>query len=304
MDAKNEYLFWLTNIMTNELPLDAKRRIFLETPKAVGTTRGIQLAENQILRTIKQTCDKNNLNFFLMGGTLLGAVRHRGFIPWDDDIDIGMMKPDLMKLISIINESPDSMIQIKKYYQFNGGTVYKAKYKFTKTIFVDIFPFEPLNATDENANTVWEETQNIASDFSSRILAEVKAKGLYQQSLVTPVASEEMDLFFRNLEQELANCKYLGQGPYFSECIENGYKFRKSRGLLKFDDLYPLLTDEVEFEGEKYSAWKNYMTRLEMFFGDIYSFPKCIVQKHKAEFEGVENDLQSLIEKKIIEVEK
>lgn len=58
--------------------------------------RNIQL---DILKEVSDFCDENNLTYFLCGGTLLGAIRHEGYIPWDDDIDIMMPKPDYERLI-------------------------------------------------------------------------------------------------------------------------------------------------------------------------------------------------------------
>lgn len=112
--------------------------------------------EQEILDVIHDFCVNNNLKYSLIFGTLLGAVRHGGFIPWDDDIDIIMPRTDYEKLISLWNQhapegyilqnkrTDDDFTQNFTKIRKNNTTFIQSeneKYKkYHKGIFVDIFP--------------------------------------------------------------------------------------------------------------------------------------------------------------------
>ncbi|MBR3182496.1 MAG: LicD family protein, partial [Eggerthellaceae bacterium] len=72
--------------------------------RATGKLRELQLVELELMEWFVGFCTRHNLRYYLLGGTLLGAVRHEGFIPWDDDVDICMPRPDYMKFLEMAEE--------------------------------------------------------------------------------------------------------------------------------------------------------------------------------------------------------
>lgn len=78
--------------------------------------RQLQLCELGILKEVKRVCEKHHITFYLSCGTLLGAVRHQGFIPWDDDIDIEMPYADYQKFLTVAQEElgEDFFVQNRK----------------------------------------------------------------------------------------------------------------------------------------------------------------------------------------------
>ena len=77
----------------------------------------LQLLELEIAKEIKRICDENNIDYFIIGGTLLGAVRHRGFIPWDDDIDIGMTVENYERFINVAPSKLDCRLFLQLSYK-------------------------------------------------------------------------------------------------------------------------------------------------------------------------------------------
>ena len=113
-----------------------------------------------MLIDVDKICRENNLTYFLAYGTCLGAVRHQGFIPWDDDIDIGMPRESFEKFCHLIDEKYKDRYDItspilakeKQYLPF--AKIYKkntlyieeacSKTPFPQGVFIDVFPFDYL----------------------------------------------------------------------------------------------------------------------------------------------------------------
>lgn len=128
-----------------------------EREKNVDKTllRQAQLIDVRVLRIIDYICRKNDIKYWLDSGTLLGAVRHKGFIPWDDDIDIAMTREDYEKFLKLAgNELPEDLfLQNLSTTPYAGNTWTQIKdrksyieldkdAKYHQGIYMDIFPMD------------------------------------------------------------------------------------------------------------------------------------------------------------------
>lgn len=144
--------------------------------------------ELEILKDVAAFCEKHNLRYFLCGGTLLGAIRHEGFIPWDDDIDIMMPRDDYDKFVELYNINKNkeyyeaySLRNNKEYWRthcqvFDKRTILEAvdaleeKYK-DNSIFIDVFPIDGMPNSKFMQNIYWAGYKVLHSIHCGNILA-------------------------------------------------------------------------------------------------------------------------------------
>lgn len=129
-----------------------------------------------LLKKLLQVCEKHNLRIFADGGTLLGTVRHKGYIPWDDDIDMVMLRPDYDKLVNVATKEFDHPYffqcgYTEKYYprghaqlRMDGTTAILSNPAFVNThhgIFIDIFPYDAVPDDEKEMNNQIEERNKL-----------------------------------------------------------------------------------------------------------------------------------------------
>ena len=160
--------------------------------------RRIQSIELEILRVFTEICDKLNIDYFADGGTALGAVRHRGFIPWDDDVDVGMTRDNydrfLLEAPTILPDyltiqSPYNDKQTPYYYskiRYNGTKFVEycnRKLNNNQGIYIDIFPFDEVPDDERQNKRQYRHFQRWMLLFKLRQSPELSAPphGLFQR---------------------------------------------------------------------------------------------------------------------------
>lgn len=144
----------------------------------------IQNCEFRILQYIKDVCDRNGLRYYLCYGTLIGAVRHQGFIPWDDDMDIHMPRRDYLRFVEIVQDNPHP------YYRLVSGEtspqftqilakVIDARTKLTQIakwrdgiqlgVYVDIFVLDGAGNTVEEAESTYNKAYSLYSQWKKSV---------------------------------------------------------------------------------------------------------------------------------------
>jgi lipopolysaccharide cholinephosphotransferase len=226
-------------------------------------------------------CEKHNLAYFLEGGTLLGAVRHKGFIPWDDDIDIGMLRKDYDKFLKICKKQLNPQyclqsIETDKYRRHTyaklhkNGTLFledKHYYKRDhKGIFIDIFIFDFI-IKNKTINTL----QSRLLDKLHNIMALKQNEVVLKNNLY--VIIKKIVVFFIpykiiQILKRIVMMTWLKTGKYVTSWF-TVYGFDKITNPI--DVILPLTT--LEFEGKKYPVPGNYDQYLRQLYGDYMCLP-------------------------------
>lgn len=267
--------------------------------------RKAQLIMLDILKYVDKICEENNINYWLESGTLLGAVRHKGFIPWDDDLDIGMMKEDYEKFIKIFSKYENEKYfllskETDKNYNKNFIKIMSKKYFLIENekqlwstgIYIDVFPFE---------------------DFSNNKLHKILATiiTLKNNKFLCIEKNKNLKIFFKNILRYLRFFIYLfipieflidkvqskeqqGIKKYVGHNLNTGFSYK-----IKKDYVFPL--KKSIFEDKEFFIPNNYDKYLTKMYSDYMQIPsedkrkshavKIIIdeKKFKEEFENDRN---------------
>lgn len=220
-----------------------------------------------ILKEIVKICDRNNIDYWLDSGTLLGAVRHKGFIPWDDDIDICILKQDYLKLVTALEKELPQTLYLQKpnkkwpYIKVKdknsialskGEKINEGEYQ---GLYIDVFTMEIFSKKIiyfYNFFLKIERTKFKQNDS--------KINKLKKVLIIKTGFQKYMSKLFQKLKLRLKNNTMNSNSIVIYEYLWNKYH--------KADSIFPLKT--IEFEKEEYKCPKKPEDILIKLYGKNY----------------------------------
>lgn len=244
----------------------------------------LQKKEQSILDEVVKICESNNLNYYLVGGTLLGAIRHKGFIPWDDDIDIGMPRSDYEKFKKICrHELPNELFlqdgkTDKNYYLpfmkvRKNNTIFEEDYTINiemhKGIYIDIFP---LDNAKKQISVLQKIQYMIYKKVYAMIWYKVVISSKLEKSFKEMIILGGLKLitieFLKGLQNYIMALNKNKKSLFY---VNMGSQYGIKKQTMPKDKYFP--PSKVEFEGKLYNAPKDYDYVLSKIFGDYMKLP-------------------------------
>lgn len=263
----------------------------MENNKAIENLKILHDVELKMLLELRRICEKHHLTYYISGGTFLGAVRHKGFIPWDDDMDIALPREDYQKFVRIVNQELPQGMEFKSYSLDSSyhhpvarlvdyHVCVKNKSFSTARIepaWIDIFPLDgmPSGKIASNIHKVrllwrkvmigWANYEDLQDSKPNRPWYE-KILMLIGKT-IKPGRFMSLTKQYEKLEKELM--KYPASKSKVYMNFNGAYRFNSIMSKKYYYGKGALYT----FEGEQFPAPANYDAYLSKIYGDYMKLP-------------------------------
>lgn len=274
------------------------------------TLRELQEVELEILKLFHNFCEKNQLRYYLAGGTLIGAIRHKGFIPWDDDIDVCMPRPDCMRLMGLAKDGWLDQFRKIDYYTENPNAlsatlrIYdtRTELQFSSVTlpikfgcWIDVFALDGLSFNPWNRKWHFMQARLVLDLFLCKI---TRFGGKRRSKLIEILQYSLLPILpFINMipsEWYLKCMDQIAQKYAFEDCEYVGVLEGRAgeKETMKKQDMEPAVL--MEFEGEYFYAMANYDVYLRNLYGNYMELPPKEQQVSRHEIEAFWKDNETV----------
>ena len=240
-------------------------------PANTGFVRDIQLGNLVLLQELDYVCKQHGLKYWLDGGTMLGAVRHKGFIPWDDDIDTGMLRPEYEQLYEVFNKTSRNKDIFLDFIRSRHNPCmywYKVQHRKLPFLFVDIFPYELFHSKLSEAGK--REMSRKAVEIRRNLSKDKSLYKLNNQELYKYIKLTVEEQVRENKPVHLQEKPDVFWGMDFAHIWNNWF--------YNYEDFFPL--KEFEFEGFKFPGLANPDAYLSGLYGNYMDYPSTLELAH------------------------
>lgn len=287
VDAHDEHMkmfAWENYRQQGESVQEAKERFFRTLPKATGGLRLLQLGCGKLLGEFDALCKEHNINYWINFGTLIGAIRHQGFIPWDDDTDLGIMRDDLDRLQEIVKH--DTRYKITLIYD---RYVHCRQVRFLYNdenipCFLDLFIYDWAPSTD---NKYAEQQRELRKQMINEMDSNDELSFWQNEPCYSGIKNSLIQAYYDRyieLSKEAGFICEKEQAKAIMWSIDNLDDGKQKQWVYPINDLFP--TKSMPFEGNGLEAPNRPETFLWSRYGDIYKLPNDI----NSHFEHVDHN--------------
>ena len=276
--SKADIRFWTQYRKTDETDLQAKQRFFLDMPKAEGNLGLLHRALTKMLEDFAMICNDHAIkHYWMVGGTLLGSVRHHGFIPWDDDLDLGIMREDLNRLIPIVAADKRYVITVVWDRIVHCRQVRFAPRDSRIPGFIDLFIFDWCSAIDGETFDCMQRTRQrtIKQAESDPQIRAAWDENVYVRN-ETDAGQAIAKIFDANFEFMRSSgliCPHV-RAKGIIRAFDNMDHPSGFRWISAVSEIFPL--SQLVFEEREYPVPANYQYLLSGAYGDIFALPNDI----------------------------
>ena len=266
--------------------------------------RRMQLTELEMLVEFDKVCRKNDINYVLFGGSLLGAIRHKGYIPWDDDADIGMLREDYERFKRCLNDLDGDICYFQDHdtdpeYRWGYGKLRRTGSKYIRVgqehlkcktgIFVDVFPMD-----DAPQSTFGQIVQDRICFCMRKILwsevAKYNTRGFWKVwfTLLSHIPVSLPFAVFKRYALKSRNAS-----PNKVRCLAfpaTGTLYKKNPLSQRYAMPKSWFTDRTEypFEGKMFYSSRDYDEVLKYIYGDYMTLPDEKGREQHSPFSSIE----------------